>query len=171
MPPKDKAAWRAANRERLREADRKYRAAHPEVQKAWVAAHAEELASRQRAKRQADPELVRAKDRAYRKEHPSEQGRQRLHNHGLDRETLAALHAHQDGRCAICGVPGPAKGDGCLEIDHDHVTGERRGLLCRKCNVGVAHLERARGTGTPEWAARARAYLVDPPLAALRRSA
>lgn len=42
--------------------------------------------------------------------------------------------AEQQGRCAICGATEDAEG---LHIDHDHVTGRIRGLLCRACNIGL----------------------------------
>lgn len=35
--------------------------------------------------------------------------------------------------CEVCGQPQP----GGLFIDHDHVTGAYRGLLCANCNVGL----------------------------------
>ena len=39
--------------------------------------------------------------------------------------------------CEICGLEfGEAKIDK-MHIDHDHDTGEVRGLLCTRCNVGV----------------------------------
>lgn len=43
----------------------------------------------------------------------------------------------QEGKCAICGETTP--GDN-LHIDHNHETGDVRGLLCMKCNtlIGLA---------------------------------
>lgn len=49
----------------------------------------------------------------------------------------------QDYRCAICGetetTPNRNKSGGInrLAVDHNHETGELRGLLCLKCNVMV----------------------------------
>lgn len=39
----------------------------------------------------------------------------------------------QGGKCAICGRP-PKPGGRRLNIDHDHITGAVRGLLCASCN-------------------------------------
>lgn len=50
-------------------------------------------------------------------------------------ELYAALVANQDGRCAICGERAQP-----LCVDHDHDTGEIRGLLCSSCNIGLGHL-------------------------------
>ena len=52
--------------------------------------------------------------------------------YGLTLEQYDAMLAAQDGVCAICGEPRPE--DRTLHVDHDHDTGEIRGLLCFKCN-------------------------------------
>lgn len=44
----------------------------------------------------------------------------------------------QQGVCAICGAK-PQKGKR-LDIDHDHETGEVRGLLCGLCNRAIGML-------------------------------
>lgn len=41
--------------------------------------------------------------------------------------------ADQNGECAICGE---YRGED-LVVDHDHRTGELRGLLCQECNIGL----------------------------------
>lgn len=45
------------------------------------------------------------------------------------------MFSDQSGKCSICGYS-PPKGER-LFIDHDHESGEVRGLLCRECNSGL----------------------------------
>ena len=49
----------------------------------------------------------------------------------------AAMLKKQDGKCAICGARTPGSGKKMWSIDHDHATGEVRGLLCGTCNTGL----------------------------------
>ncbi len=54
------------------------------------------------------------------------------------------MHEQQNGKCAICGVSIALVGtknikDGA-HVDHDHVTGNIRGLLCHNCNAGIGYL-------------------------------
>jgi hypothetical protein len=61
-------------------------------------------------------------------------------NYGITPEQYASLLASQSGLCAICKQPETMiiKGKVCdLTIDHDHVTGLVRGLLCSQCNKGL----------------------------------
>ena len=59
---------------------------------------------------------------------------------GTTQEAIDALYQSQNGRCAICGKTEAEALVICkkrLHIDHCHVTGRIRGLLCMKCNGGL----------------------------------
>jgi hypothetical protein len=51
-------------------------------------------------------------------------------------EIYRELLEEQNGVCAICGN-GQVSGHSRLFVDHDHQTGEIRGLLCGPCNSGL----------------------------------
>lgn len=60
--------------------------------------------------------------------------------------------AVQGGVCAICEQPSPNKTR--LAVDHDHKTGQIRGLLCSLCNHALGQVERVLN-----WTKRAEFYL------------
>jgi hypothetical protein len=68
--------------------------------------------------------------------------------YGLTPVEHADLVARQKGLCAICNEPKD------LCIDHDHKTGQVRGLLCTNCNLGIGNLK-----DDPEILRKAIAYL------------
>lgn len=53
--------------------------------------------------------------------------------YGLSSAALASLRALQNETCPICKEPLPK----VPHVDHSHVTGVVRGLLCRSCNTGL----------------------------------
>lgn len=60
-----------------------------------------------------------------------------LLNYGMSLEEYDTLYKNQEGRCDICGnMPS----EYMLVVDHNHETGEVRGLLCRPCNSGIGLL-------------------------------
>lgn len=59
---------------------------------------------------------------------------------GITPEQYQAMHDAQQGVCAICGEPETRVRSGrlcTLAVDHDHVTGAVRDLLCNRCNTGL----------------------------------
>ncbi len=51
---------------------------------------------------------------------------------------------NQNNVCAICEKPETALKNGKVKsfaIDHDHLTGKIRGLLCSKCNRGIGYFK------------------------------
>jgi len=55
--------------------------------------------------------------------------------YNLTLEEYNQILSEQDGVCAICKVEGTPH----LSVDHDHETGKIRGLLCKKCNLGLGY--------------------------------
>ena len=81
--------------------------------------------------------------------------------YGLTDGQYAVLYAQQGGTCAICKQPETAKvrGTVCrLSIDHDHITGQVRGLLCKNCNIAIGNFH-----NDPTLLIAAAAYLQAPP--------
>lgn len=56
--------------------------------------------------------------------------------HGITVADYDFLLQKQNGRCAICQSD-KTGGPKHFTVDHDHKTGEIRGLLCRPCNMGL----------------------------------
>jgi hypothetical protein len=57
----------------------------------------------------------------------------RRRRYGLTEEEYKDMILSQNNVCAICNKPS----DKTLHIDHNHITGEVRGLLCSKCNSAI----------------------------------
>jgi hypothetical protein len=54
----------------------------------------------------------------------------------ITRQQYELLLKNHDGHCDICGIAP----DRTLHLDHCHVTGRVRGLLCGGCNMGIGSL-------------------------------
>jgi Recombination endonuclease VII len=100
--------------------------------------------------RGADPSERAYKDRA-----------NKLKRHyGLTPEQVDELAALQHRRCCICAclLEGHGVKEGGAVVDHDHVTGAIRGILCPSCNSGIGSLG-----DDVERLKSAIVYLRDPP--------
>jgi hypothetical protein len=69
-----------------------------------------------------------------------------LRKYKMTLEEYAILLAKQGGKCAICGATDngktkDGKNDLPFMVDHNHLTGQIRGLLCAACNFLVGLLE------------------------------
>ena len=56
--------------------------------------------------------------------------------YGVTSEQYKQMFDAQAGKCAICGKHQSILKRG-LAVDHDHITGDVRGLLCPSCNLGL----------------------------------
>lgn len=65
------------------------------------------------------------------KNHGSTRSFQLKRRYGVDEVQVAWMVLQQGDVCAICGTAAPK------HVDHDHVTGRVRGILCFNCNKGL----------------------------------
>lgn len=131
----DARAWRERYPERYRETSLRYYERTADQQRARAAAWYRD-----------NPERVQQyRERSKAKRLP------RVGKYGLAVADYNAMLERQDGRCAICGRTENGKRHN-FDVDHDHETGEVRGLLCNRCNRLLSNarddlriLERAAG--------------------------
>ena len=65
--------------------------------------------------------------------------RERVRRYGITNEQFDAMLGAQLGLCAVCGNPPIRKHSWAgrepkLHVDHDHISGDVRALLCQDCN-------------------------------------
>jgi len=136
-----------------------------EQKRRWGALHRDEINAKRRAERKANENQERTRravdrelngdwknerDRNWRATHREHlQAYQRQRSFGLSPEQFAAMLDEQNDLCAVCHVHMESRGELLptgrkrtgICVDHDHVTGKVRGLLCSNCNkaLGLFH--------------------------------
>jgi len=70
--------------------------------------------------------------------------RHKMKKYGITEEEFKAMEIKQNFLCAICEKPEKREST-CLSVDHDHVTGRVRGLLCSNCNRGLGYFKDSPG--------------------------
>lgn len=76
--------------------------------------------------------------------------------YGITKIQYKLMLKSQNEVCAICGKMETKKQHGkvqILSVDHDHITGRIRGLLCFDCNTKLGTLE------NKDWLRKAKRYL------------
>lgn len=117
-------AWRLKNPEPGRASARK-----------WKAANKERADANHREWLKNNRDRVNEYNRIWWAEHPETARRQTLRKRGMTAEQFADKMDEQGGVCAICGAYPPT--GRAFAIDHDHKSGEVRGLLCSSCNTAL----------------------------------
>lgn len=121
---------RSRNARRRREAKNPgaYKARRSALRKARIDEYlAQEAANRKRQK-QKFPEKIKAQQRA-----------KNLQRYGMNTDIYNALLTAQGGCCGICKAEKPDNRGRHFYVDHDHKTGQVRGLLCHSCNSLLGH--------------------------------
>lgn len=57
--------------------------------------------------------------------------------YGMTLEDYDTLLLSQDGKCVGCKDTNPHSKSGNFHIDHSHLTGRVRGLMCSRCNTAL----------------------------------
>lgn len=119
-------------------------------------AHVDQIRKRNLRWMKNNPEKTRKWSQQWNEKNPEKRRelnrRKTLQKFGLTLEQYQAMLERQKGVCGICGKENPSGGN--LAVDHNHVTGKTRGLLCGTCNTALHKLEKDR-----DWATRAIGYL------------
>jgi hypothetical protein len=94
-----------------------------------------------------------------------------LRKYGVSREAYNKLMVKQGGLCCICNKPERRTNQLGellpLAVDHDHETGELRGLLCATCNKALGlfeddgHIIQAAGLYLQGWRRSANGWLYE----------
>ena len=118
-----------------------------EERRAYQRAYYRRTIEKQKAYHRARRPIKTAQRRAWNAANRDKQkaANERMHlkrAYGMTLEAYRTLADAQGGRCAACGeVPSGAGHCGRLHVDHDHDTGEIRGLLCVTCNQGLGQFK------------------------------
>jgi hypothetical protein len=115
-----------------------------------------------RTMRETNPEKVNQRQREYRKNNPEKfkeyyqkHREKRLREarigtlkkkYGLTLESYEEMLLKQEGKCAICESGFGDKKPNLPNIDHNHITGKVRGLLCSPCNIVLGYVEKRENT-------------------------
>lgn len=119
-----------------------------EKRKAWEKKNAERLRADSRAYYRANREKWSAYRKTYDAKYPGKREAAIKAWNAAHPERAAARHERNmsvleqragRSRPAACEACGRAS-DRRLDFDHDHVTGEFRGWLCRHCNLALGHV-------------------------------
>jgi len=127
---KSKSEYASANAGKIREYQRRWRAENSE--------HRRQYSSNYQHKNRAKLN-AQARSRANYKDYYERNGRKCHYKkrYGITVAEYNRLLELQKGQCAICKTDHPGKGKRHFHIDHDHLTGAVRGLLCATCNLGL----------------------------------
>ena len=106
--------------------------------KDWKLKNREKLLkqSRDSYKRNADKRRS-ASRRFYRENKQKELDRRRFGKYRITGDKFRLILEKQEFKCPICRKDITKN----LSVDHDHITGKIRGLICNKCNLAIGNAE------------------------------
>lgn len=134
------------DRDRKREYKRRWESKNPDKvrasQRRKYERHGAEHIERKRQKALANPDATRAKRRAeYAKNPRYWLERSRQSRFGITPAQYAEMLIAQGGKCCICSLVFDGVTPRQEHVDHDHVSGRVRGVLCTDCNLGLGRFK------------------------------
>jgi hypothetical protein len=111
-----------------------------EYDKQYRVEHKQEINKKNKRYRIKHRKELNKKNRQYHANHIEEiKNSRKQHLYNITQEQYNELFYKQNGNCAICGK-NQSELKKVLSVDHNHITGKVRGLLCSKCNFGIGNL-------------------------------
>jgi hypothetical protein len=81
------------------------------------------------------------KNRRSNEEYKKRERSRQLAKIGFTLELFNQMLEDQGNLCALCGTDNPGGNRTTFNADHDHKTGNPRGLLCMSCNLAIGYIE------------------------------
>ena len=123
MPSTKEWLSKPENQEKLRISRKNYKLRNPDAEKVRIA----------------------AKNKKFKNTHPDYfKDKHLVTKYGITYQDYIALYNNQEGKCVICEAFHPLESKvftEILNVDHNHTTGQVRGLLCHKCNKALGLLQ------------------------------
>jgi hypothetical protein len=120
--------WRLSNQEKVKLYRQNNREKQKEWSRQWRDTHKEKCREYVKLWKSNNPEKSRE---------INANARLKMY-YGITLEDYNRMLEEQGGCCAICGKPSTDYKRN-LHVDHDHLTGKVRGLLCVRCNYGIGY--------------------------------
>lgn len=102
-----------------------------EISKRYRERHPERFKASQKKYAEANRQFLSGRQRKY----------QLMGKYGITEDDYQCMLEEQGGKCAICSTDTPTGKWKVFAVDHCHLTGNVRGLLCNECNRGMGLLK------------------------------
>lgn len=138
--------WAKKNPEKTRAIKSRYRQKHKArisaERKAERASNRAKLDAAKRKWEQENPDIVSAqRARGRIRKMNAQLNRELRFHYAITRDNFEAAMTAQGGVCMICGEHVTTSRVKRLVVDHCHISGALRGLLCHRCNCGLGYFK------------------------------
>jgi len=141
--------WRDANPEKVKECDKRKRAKNPEkycaLKKQWYINNLEKKKDYDIQYNIKNAKRIKEMKKQWELNNAEKVKKMKRQSHlktkyGLSIQEYNKMFEKQEGCCAICKRHQSSL-KGVLNVDHNHLTNDIRGLLCTKCNSYIGYID------------------------------